>query len=514
MASSNPFINNIGNIAKISYRDDVDWGTALSIWASETGLNMQTLGDKVSEFSNYVKGKVYDSSGNLVSSEASQASPASVSAAGTAGKPDYSALMSYDDYFSMGGYAEALSAIKAAIAAEVEQAVSGLSSRMSSVNVSSDELARQAYISYMKSKNTLPQSMSANGYTGGLADSALLNLDLSLQNSRSDIESRRIKSLDELSEAIASAQLSGASELARSSSDINLSAAQAWQDYIRSESDRIYNDYLRSQESAKAAAKAEADSAKAEAAAAADAEQTEYARKLALAKLAAEYGDLSGLEALGIDTSAYKSAVSSSGGSSAASSGASGAKPSAVSASNSAPGSDYYDRLTALFNGMYESGSPSAYLSAFYKDYGIAYSGIASVYEDYLRWVKEQSPDSGSTASSGFSNDQYKAYQTILSALKDRWVTHGQDPLDFIAIMTHNNPSMYTDLIGKELFERLKAELESYDQADKMSDMLKQALAKADSGKWLLLKYRAGELSEAEYRYLSEKVSSVLEAYD
>ncbi len=109
-----------------------------------------------------------------------------------------------------------------------------------------------------------------------------------------------------------------------------------------------------------------------------------YQRQLAAAQLAAQYGDYSGLRALGIEPDLQtlrKSSSGSSGRSGGSSSGGGGS-----SANDASEGLDY----EGLFAAAKESGNPQSFLGqkANYQKYGFSSSG--GLWADYQRWAEAQ----------------------------------------------------------------------------------------------------------------------------
>ena len=112
--------------------------------------------------------------------------------------------------------------------------------------------------------------------------------------------------------------------------------------------------------------------------------ETEYEKAKYNAETLAAYGDFSGYKAMGYSDAqisemqtAYKAATattSGSGGSGGGSGGGGGSKE--TESSN-------------LFADMLDSGNPYSYLASHYSDYGIAYSGLSGVYEEYQAWANK-----------------------------------------------------------------------------------------------------------------------------
>lgn len=97
---------------------------------------------------------------------------------------------------------------------KVDQAVKAYQDQIEQTNTDSAELARQAYIAKMQSQRNLPQQLSAEGYSGGMADTQKLQLETGYQNNLNDIETQRASTVKQLQSAITNAQLSGDMEAA------------------------------------------------------------------------------------------------------------------------------------------------------------------------------------------------------------------------------------------------------------------------------------------------------------
>lgn len=130
-------------------------------------------------------------------------------------------------------YDKQAAAEKAAIDAYIQQTVNSLNAQKSDVNQNADEMARQAYISYMLSADKMPQALSAAGYSGGMADSQRLALESGLQNSQNEIALNRDNTLNGIDTAITNARLEGSIQGAQSQADIGRDAISAFQNYMQ-----------------------------------------------------------------------------------------------------------------------------------------------------------------------------------------------------------------------------------------------------------------------------------------
>ena len=143
------------------------------------------------------------------------------------------------------------------------------------VQEQSDKQLQEAYLSYMKSKRNAPQTLAALGYTGGATESTLMGLDTGYQGVRSDLETARNQSLDQIRQN---------EQQIRSTGNANLSdlASQYYGQYAQAAQNAL--NMAREQENLERQLSAQ---------------QNDDAMNKA--KLAAQYGDYSLLQQLGIN---------------------------------------------------------------------------------------------------------------------------------------------------------------------------------------------------------------------
>lgn len=182
-------------------------------------------------------------------------------------------------------YEKALATNDSETAAQLEQQRLRVQGQLDSLNRAYAGLNKQLYRDYMQNSRNLPQALSAQGITGGLAESSLINLAAGYEGNLAENERNRIAGVSDI-------------EAGRSNAELELKIAQAAADR-QAEEDRYarlasvvqamqnQRNYLREQETA--------------------AEDKEYQRRAAEAdralenaKLAAAYGDYGGLNSLGI----------------------------------------------------------------------------------------------------------------------------------------------------------------------------------------------------------------------
>lgn len=167
-----------------------------------------------------------------------KASPSSKSGSGSSGDSGYygggvAALRAarqgyydYDDGYDGGNSSSYLSAQNALIDAQLEAVLSQISSARTAVSQQSDDAARQAYVNLRSSENALPQKLSAAGQSGGMAQSAMLDLYTNYERSRNDIQRDRINQLAEIDNTMAQARANGGIQKAQAALDYQKQQAQ------------------------------------------------------------------------------------------------------------------------------------------------------------------------------------------------------------------------------------------------------------------------------------------------
>ena len=127
------------------------------------------------------------------------------------------------------------------------QNVARLRAGRSGIEEDAESAARQAYISKMMNQRDLEQRLSASGYSGGMTDSAYLNLLSNYENSRNAIQRDKFNALNELELQIALAESNGTNALNTINSgwyermaDIDLQRASAEQAYRQKAIEEYY----------------------------------------------------------------------------------------------------------------------------------------------------------------------------------------------------------------------------------------------------------------------------------
>jgi len=95
-----------------------------------------------------------------------------------------------------------------------EAAIRLLEEKRAAAALDADRAVRQAYISHMLAKKDLAQQLSANGYSGGMTDSAYLRLLTNYENRRSELLAERQKQLGDYDRQIEDERLSLQRDLA------------------------------------------------------------------------------------------------------------------------------------------------------------------------------------------------------------------------------------------------------------------------------------------------------------
>ncbi len=155
---------------------------------------------------------------------------------------------SYDGFYQDSGLAQIEAANKAALNAYLEQTRNDVNAQKSTVATDASNLANQAYIQYMLAKNNIAQNLSANGYTGGLADSHLLELETNLQKNQIGILQNRDNTITDLEKTLRNTELQSTIEAARQQADLKTKAVSGWQDYMTQMNNKSRDDYYRMQD--------------------------------------------------------------------------------------------------------------------------------------------------------------------------------------------------------------------------------------------------------------------------
>lgn len=162
--------------------------------------------------------------------------------------------LSYEDYLASSGYNDALSTIQAANDAALQQLQNQTALQTQQANESYDDAARQAYITYMQSRRTLPQRMSASGLNGGLADSQEIALDAELQNNQTAINLERQSALQQMQAALQNSQLAQQQNYLGTLAGLQQNAMSGYQSYAQQQQALQQENYWNNQQLAQSIA--------------------------------------------------------------------------------------------------------------------------------------------------------------------------------------------------------------------------------------------------------------------
>ena len=190
----------------------------------------------------------------------------------------------YKDYESKSGYGEIDAYLKKNRQNTIDSIRQGLDRNIRDTNSSYAEAGRQAYLSAALAKKNLDEQISKSGYTGGTADSFRLKNDAALQETLREYQKQKQSELSGLMTAADSAERDADSAYNSAVASIKNQLASMYGTAKENENSRAHSDYW---------SKRSEDTA---------AEQAAYSRAWSEAAKRAEYGDFSGLRALGVDT--------------------------------------------------------------------------------------------------------------------------------------------------------------------------------------------------------------------
>lgn len=154
----------------------------------------------------------------------------------------------YDEWLSQSGYNAALDSLQKQNESYLKQLEEAAASQANQINQGYDDAARQAYISYMQGRRTLPQRLSGSGVNGGLADSQEIALDAELQNNQTTLNGQRQNALQQLQSALQQNRLEAQNNYLGQLSGLQQNAASGYQSYYENNVDRILNNFYTQQE--------------------------------------------------------------------------------------------------------------------------------------------------------------------------------------------------------------------------------------------------------------------------
>lgn len=168
------------------------------------------MSDRATDIGNLNKDKVYGGGNTLGSDyrwEAKPSRPASsgISSGGGGGggavAPSYNPYADYMSFLER-QRAEQQAARNAAAEAARKAQQSQYDANVNKLNTAADTAQQQAYINYMMSKRDLGQQLSAQGLSGGAAESTWAGLYNGYGNSRAGTEKSRIENLGDLQQTL------------------------------------------------------------------------------------------------------------------------------------------------------------------------------------------------------------------------------------------------------------------------------------------------------------------------
>ena len=154
----------------------------------------------------------------------------------------------YNEWLSQSGYNAALDSLKEQNESYQKQLEAATAAQANQINQGYDDAARQAYISYMQGRRTLPQRLSGSGVNGGLADSQEIALDAELQNNQTMLNGQRQSALQQLQSALQQNKLEAQNNYLGQLSGLQQNAASGYQNYYENNVDRILNNFYTQQE--------------------------------------------------------------------------------------------------------------------------------------------------------------------------------------------------------------------------------------------------------------------------
>lgn len=227
----------------------VDWSKRIT-----SGINAGESADQIQSYLDQRNAKIAAAGGTLdayqddaVSAAARayiQGLQATAGSQGTVSGPDYPVTFdSYQDLYDRGGYRRAEEKQRELLQAQLAQLTNAYDSQRGGINTSAEEQARQAYINHMQSLNTLPQALAASGYSGGLADSQRLDLELGYQNNQRQILQDRDQALNDVTTAMNNAKLQTSIEGLQAQEELMRQAATAYQNWVSQQNAYANQDY-------------------------------------------------------------------------------------------------------------------------------------------------------------------------------------------------------------------------------------------------------------------------------
>lgn len=208
----------------------------------------------------------------------------------TSGQTVPGAYLSTDNIYN--AYLEQIKAqeeaARAAMQAQIDQAVGKIEANRGSINQGSEDALRQAYILNLQNQRAMPQMMAAQGYTGGASESANLQLQAGYENAANQIAREKQNALNSLDADIANVKAGGDISIADLSGQYSQKTLEAYQQALAAQQQQ--EQWQRDYELQQLAAEQSAAS-------------TAYQQRYQLALQRAEMGDFEGLREFGVPES-------------------------------------------------------------------------------------------------------------------------------------------------------------------------------------------------------------------
>lgn len=141
--------------------------------------------------------------------------------------------MSWENFLDRMGGADYEQRLRAAVNAQVQQAVNDYNRQIEQAGTSHEEAARQAYINKMLSQRNMEQELAASGVYGGMADSQRIAAEADYQNDLTDLETQYNDTMAQLRQAITAARLSGDAQIAEQMANYLSQVQSEYRNYLQ-----------------------------------------------------------------------------------------------------------------------------------------------------------------------------------------------------------------------------------------------------------------------------------------
>lgn len=132
------------------------------------------------------------------------------------------------------GYENMGSSLRDAISAQTQQTVNEYERQKETIGGEYEDLYRQLYLDRRQGERRLPQMLAAQGQSGGMTESAALQLQNQYALALAKGEKERIRQISDLDSAISDAKLSGTIAAAQSDAQVQQAALSAYQNLMSS----------------------------------------------------------------------------------------------------------------------------------------------------------------------------------------------------------------------------------------------------------------------------------------